>query len=1594
MASKIQLTWGKTLFLICSVAFFVVVGSASAMREIASATPTIVADKADYNPGSTVTLTGANWGADEAVHINVNDDVGQAWRLDADMTASAEGNFIYQFQLPDFFIADYAVTATGASGQVARTTFTDAANLQFLGKDGLVHGSGATEENLGSVSAGTAVAATCAGGSGLAVKATGLGGGQSISWAISYVSGYGDNSALSTPSSRTTTSPSSFTQNGNGAQCVTLTISTTGLAAGIYHGQLQVAQTAGATANTEFYFFTFTVAASTVDTTTSTASATATFGEASVPLSATVTPNTVNVGTVTFTVKSGSTTIGTVTSGTVAGGAASASFPLAGVNAGAYTIQAAYSGGTGFNASNNSGQSPAPTLTVSKAGQAISFAALGNKTFGDPAFTVSATGGASGNPVTFSVGATDNCTSGGTNGATITITGAGSCTVTANQAGATNYNAAPPVPRTFSIAKASQSIAISTHAPGSQVFGQGFTVAATGGASGNPVTFTSAGGCTNVGSAFTMSSGTTDCIVKYNQGGNGNYEAAPQLTETVSAQKAGQSISITTHAPTSRVFGQSFTVAATGGGSGNAVTFSSAGGCSNLGAAFTMTSGTTDCIVKYDQAGNDNYEAAPQLIETVNAQKASQSITITAPAPASKVFGQSFAVAATASSGLSVSFDSAGGCSNAADTFTMTSGTTDCIVEYDQAGNDNYEAAPQLTETVNAQKASQSITITTPAPGSKVFGQGFTIAATASSGLSVSFDSAGGCSNIGETFTMTSGTTDCIVKYDQAGNGNYEAAPQLTETVNAQKADQSISITTHAPAIKVYGGSFTVAATGGGSGSPIVFSSTGVCSNAGATFTMTSGTGNCVVHYNQAGNANYNDAPEKTDTVAAQKKDLTVTAEDKTITFGDAPGAFGVSYDGFIAGDGSSSLGGTLAFSFAGKPPTSYGPSDVTPTNAGVYAVRPSGLASDNYSFAYKGGTFTINKADQSISITTHAPAIKVYGGSFTVAATGGGSGSPIVFSSTGVCSNAGATFTMTSGTGNCVVHYNQAGNANYNDAPEKTDTVAAQKKDLTVTAEDKTITFGDAPGAFGVSYDGFIAGDGSSSLGGTLAFSFAGKPPTSYGPSDVTPTNAGVYAVRPSGLASDNYSFAYKGGTFTINKADQSISITTHAPAIKVYGGSFTVAATGGGSGNPVSFSSAGGCSNGGATFTMTSGTTDCTVKYDQAGNENYNPAPQLTESVNAEKAEQAPLSVTSPDDGTYDQSYDIVTTGGSGTGALTFDLESSTACSIESGKLKITSGTGSCGVTAHKAGDENHNPVTSDSHTVTVHKANQAALSVTSPSDGTFDQSYDIVTAGGSGTGALSFDVGGSSTACSIVAGKLKITSGTGTCAVSATKASDDNYNQTTSPSHSVVVHKADQTIAFAALANRKLGDPDFAVTATASSGLAVSFGSQTTGVCTMSGSTVHIVTIGTCTIRASQAGDSNYNAAATVDRSFTISYVFHGFFQPVDNDKWNAAQGGSAIPVKFDLSGNQGLSIFASGYPRVIAVACPTASALIDSIEETVAASNSGLQYDSTVNPPIGQYIYVWKTDKGWASTCKQLDVKFLDGSTYSARFQFKK
>jgi Bacterial Ig domain/Peptidase family C25 len=125
------------------------------------------------------------------------------------------------------------------------------------------------------------------------------------------------------------------------------------------------------------------------------------------------------------------------------------------------------------------------------------------------------------------------------------------------------------------------------------------------------------------------------------------------------------------------------------------------------------------------------------------------------------------------------------------------------------------------------------------------------------------------------------------------------------------------------------------------------------------------------------------------------------------------------------------------------------------------------------------------------------------------------------------------------------------------------------------------------------------------------------------------------------------------------------------------------------------------------------------------------------------------------------------------------------------------------------------------------------------------------------------------------------------------------------------------------------------------------------------------------------------------ATATGVYHVDYGFKGFFPPISNQPFvNEVKAGNGVPVKFSLSGNQGLNIFASGYPKSQKISCDS-SAPVDDTIPTVTAGSSTLTYDAASD----QYTYTWKTDNSWAGTCRQLIVGFVDGTTQRADFRLK-
>jgi hypothetical protein len=140
-----------------------------------------------------------------------------------------------------------------------------------------------------------------------------------------------------------------------------------------------------------------------------------------------------------------------------------------------------------------------------------------------------------------------------------------------------------------------------------------------------------------------------------------------------------------------------------------------------------------------------------------------------------------------------------------------------------------------------------------------------------------------------------------------------------------------------------------------------------------------------------------------------------------------------------------------------------------------------------------------------------------------------------------------------------------------------------------------------------------------------------------------------------------------------------------------------------------------------------------------------------------------------------------------------------------------------------------------------------------------------------------------------------------------------------------------------------------------------------------------------VGTTTVTATATDAAGNHSSCSFN--ITVLYNFTGFFSPVANPPTlNAVNAGKAVPVKFSLSGNKGLNIFAAGNPYSVSLNCNTNDPGVD-VTETLTAGASSLSFSGD------QYNYVWKTESSWVGTCRQLVITLKDGTVHTANFKFK-
>ncbi|NBC83407.1 MAG: T9SS type A sorting domain-containing protein [Bacteroidetes bacterium] len=975
-----------------------------------------------------------------------------------------------------------------------------------------------------------------------------------------------------------------------------------------------------------------------------------------------------------------------------------------------------------------------------------------------------------------------------------------------------------------------------------------------------------------------------------------------------------------------------------------------------------------------------------------------QNQTITFGALSNKTYGDAdYTISASASSGLSVSFSSSDPSVATVSGNTITvvgAGTT--TITASQAGDDDYYAAPEVDRDLIVEKKTLTAT---PEDKTKTYGDANPVFTFTYTGF-VGSDDAGDIDDEPEGASVADETTD-VGTEDITGSGgsddNYDfsiGTGTLTitkATLSATADDKSREYGEPNPAFTVSYSGFKNDDDASDLDNPPDATSTAIATTPVGDEDITVA----------GGNDNNYDFSYFDGTLSITKAMLTVTAENKSKTYGEANPALTIAYSGFKNDDDVNDL------DTQPTPNTSVGPT----TGAGNYDITVSGASDNNYSFSYEDGAFTVNKADLTATADDMS---KTYGDAnpvFTISYTGfiGDDVSDDIDTEP----TAGSTANETTPVGTAVITLAGGSDNNYNFILEEGE-LTINKATLTATAEDKTKTYGDANPIFTIAYDGFVNGEDAGVID---------TEPTASSEAVVT-SDAGTYDITVSGGTDDNYDITPANGTLTVEKATLTVTADDQT---KTYGNAnpvFTFVYSGFVNSDDAGVIDTEPTAESTANETTPVGTIPITISGGADNNYEFNPVPgELTitkASLTATADDQSktygeanpalsisysgfvnadtegdldtpPMAstsaVASSDAGNYDitltsgsdDNYDITTVNGTitinkATLTVTADDKSKTygeanpaftfvysgfvnsddASVLDTEPVAESTATPSTpagtSVISVSGGSDNNYDFVYNNASLTINKALLTATAddkiktygdmnpiftvsyagfvndddagvidteptATSPADensqvgtepinlaGGVDENYDFVNNNGTLTitkamltvtaddkarkygnpnpeltftysGFVNDDDESVLDALPSASTTATIESGNGEYTITIMGAADDNY-EFTYVEGTLTVGKEEQTITFNALSDKTYGDPAFILSATASSGLNVTFSSSNTNVATINGNEVTITGAGNVTITASQSGSDNYIAAPDVEQSFTVS------------------------------------------------------------------------------------------------------------------------
>ena len=563
-----------------------------------------------------------------------------------------------------------------------------------------------------------------------------------------------------------------------------------------------------------------------------------------------------------------------------------------------------------------------------------------------------------------------------------------------------------------------------------------------------------------------------------------------------------------------------------------------------------------------------------------------------------------------------------------------------------------------------------------------------------------------GCAWDGTTLSAsTSGT--CTLTITKATDTNYNATT-ATATFTFSKATQSALTIDNSTAN--YNSTITLTTSGGlGSGAVTYVVNSGNCSVSGATLSNTSA-GTCSVTATKAGDGNYESISSSATTItvsqiAQSALSFTLSTSSKSspysqvITFTPSGGS-GTGTTTYAIVSGGTATGCALANNTSSN--------TISATTSGTCLIAATKAGDTNYtSITSSNQSFTFSKATQSaLSI---AGASGIYGTTLTLSTSGGSSGAGVSYVvNSGSCSVSGATLSN-SAAGDCYITATMAANVDYeaiSSASTKITIAKATQSALTIdnsTANyNSTITL-TTSGGLGSGAVTYVVNSGNCSVSGAT----------------LSNTSAGTCSVTATKAASANYeAISSSPTTITVNQIAQgtlTISVNINSKTYP-YSQVIALGSSGGSGSGAITYAiSSGGTATGcalsgtGASNTIsatTSGT--CLIKVSKAGDTNYTDKTSTASTFTFNRAEQSALSITNTT-ASYGTPLTLATSGGTGTGAITYSV-SSGPCTVSgnlSGNTTLNySAAGTCVLTATKARDDNYEAKTSSSASIVVNR------------------------------------------------------------------------------------------------------------------------------------------------------------------------------------------------------------------------------------------------------------------------------------------------